>query len=125
MVIWVIKIFFFVQFFSVFPDSSVGKESAYTDPVQFLGQEDPPKKGQATHSSVLGLLLYSAGKESACNVGDMGSILQLGGSLGEGKVYPLQYPGLENSTDNPGGRRVGYDRATFTFTFLCILATLF
>ena len=53
MVIWVIKIFFFVQFFSVFPDSSVGKESAYTagDPVQFLGQEDPPKKGNAKECS--------------------------------------------------------------------------
>ena len=41
----------------------------------------------------------SAGKESACNVGDLGSILQLGRSLGEGKVYPLQYCGLENSMD--------------------------
>ena len=41
----------------------------------------------------------SAGKESASNVGDRGSILWLVGSLGEGKGYPLQYSGLENSTD--------------------------
>ena len=119
--------YFFVQFVSVFPDSSVVKESAYNsgDPDQFLGQEDPLKKGYATHSktSGLGLPLYSAGKESACNVGNLGSILGLGRSLGEGKVYPLQYSGLENSMDNPWGRRVRYDRATFTFTFLCILAT--
>ena len=38
----------------------------------------------------------SAGKESACNVGDLGSIPGLGRSLGEGKGYPLQYSGLEN-----------------------------
>ena len=41
----------------------------------------------------------SAGKESACNVGDLGSIPGLGRSLGEGKGYPLQYSGLENSKD--------------------------
>ena len=31
----------------------------------------------------------SAGKESACNVGDLGSIPGLGRSAGEGKGYPL------------------------------------
>ena len=31
----------------------------------------------------------SAGKESACNVGDLGSIPGLGRSSGEGKDYPL------------------------------------
>ena len=41
----------------------------------------------------------SAGVESACNVGDLGSILGLGRSLGEGKGYPLQHSGLENSMD--------------------------
>jgi len=41
----------------------------------------------------------SAGKESACNVGDLGSIPGLGRSPGEGKGYLLQYPGLENSMD--------------------------
>ena len=39
----------------------------------------------------------SDGKESACNVGDLGSIPGLGRSPGEGKGYPLQYSGLENS----------------------------
>ena len=37
------------------------------------------------------------GRESACNVGDLGSIPGLGRSSGEGKGYPLQYSGLENS----------------------------
>ena len=41
----------------------------------------------------------SAGKESACDVGDLGSILGLGRSPGEGEGYPLQYSGLENSRD--------------------------
>ena len=39
----------------------------------------------------------SAGKESACNEGNLGSIPGLGRSPGEGKGYPLQYSGLENS----------------------------
>ena len=39
----------------------------------------------------------SAVKESACNAGDLGSILGLGRSSGEGKGYPLQYFSLENS----------------------------
>ena len=41
----------------------------------------------------------SDGKESAYNAGDLGSIPGLGLSLGEGKGYPLQYSGLENSMD--------------------------
>ena len=44
-------------------------------------------------------LCGSAGKESACNVGDLGSIPGLGRFTGEGKSYPLQYSGLENSMD--------------------------
>ena len=47
----------------------------------------------------------SAGKESACNAGDLrcsvGSIPGLGRSSGEGNSYPLQYSGLEN----PCGQR--------------------
>ena len=41
----------------------------------------------------------SAGKESTCNVGDLGSIPGLERPSGEGKAYPLQYSGLENSVD--------------------------
>ena len=41
----------------------------------------------------------SDGKESACNAGDPGSVLGLRRFAGEGTVYPLQYPGLENSID--------------------------
>ena len=46
-----------------------------------------------------GFLCGSAGKESTCNEGDLGLIPGLGRSPGEGKGYPLQYFGLENSMD--------------------------
>ena len=52
---------------------------------------------------MLHLLIYlnigSAAKESACNVGDLGSVPGLGRSPGEEKGYPPQYSGLENSMD--------------------------
>ena len=45
----------------------------------------------------MGFPCGSAGKESAGNEGDLGSTPRLGRSPGEGKGYPLQYSGLENS----------------------------
>ena len=39
------------------------------------------------------------GRESSCNMGDLGSIPGLGRSPGEGKGHPLQYSGLENPMD--------------------------
>ena len=47
----------------------------------------------------LGFPRGSAGKESACNAGDLGSIPGLGKSPGKGEGYQLQYSGLENSMD--------------------------
>ena len=41
----------------------------------------------------------SAGKKSACNVGDLGSVPGLGRSPGETNGYPLQYSCMENYTD--------------------------
>ena len=41
----------------------------------------------------------SAGKESACNGGDLGLIPGLGRRPEEGNGYPLQYSGMENSMD--------------------------
>ena len=42
----------------------------------------------------------SAGRESACNVGDLGLIPLLGRDPGEGNDYPLQCSCLENSMDH-------------------------
>ena len=50
-------------------------------------------------SLIQGFPCGSASKESTCNVGNLGSILGLRRSPGEGKGYPLQYSGLENSMD--------------------------
>ena len=47
----------------------------------------------------LGLSCGLTGKESSCDMGDLGSIPGLGRSPGEGNGYPLQYSGLENSMD--------------------------
>ena len=65
------------------------------------------------HSVNVGLTLPgfprgSAGKESSCSAGDLGSIPGLGRSTGEGKGYPLQYSGLEKSMNcivSPWGRQ--------------------
>ena len=64
--------------------------------VWFLSREDP--RQDKLHTPLfLGFPCGSAGKESACNVGDLGSTPGFGRSPGEGKGYPLQYSGLENS----------------------------
>ena len=55
------------------------------------------KKNSAT--DWLGFPCGSADKKSTCNVGDLGLIPGLGRSPGAGESYPLQYSGLENSTD--------------------------
>ena len=48
---------------------------------------------------ILGFPCGSAGKESTCNAGDLGSIPGLGRSPGEGYRNPLKYSCLENSMD--------------------------
>ena len=62
----------------------------------------------------------SAGKESPCKVGDWGLIPGLWRSPRKVNGYPLQYSGLENSTDCivMGLQRVWHDWMTFTFHFV-------
>ena len=84
-----------------FPDSSVGKESAY-------GAGDPSsyswagkiqwRRDRLLTLVFLGFPCGSAGKESAHNAGDLGSIPGLGRSAGEGKGYPLQYSRIPCTT---------------------------
>ena len=54
---------------------------------------------KSTLTLIKGFPCGSAGKESACNAGDLGSVPGLGRSPGEGKGYPRQYSSLENSMD--------------------------
>ena len=70
-------------------------------PVQFLSQEDPLKKGTLPTPVFMNFLGGSDGKQSACNVGDLGSIPGLGRSPGGGHGDSLQYSCLEN----PCGQR--------------------
>ena len=65
-----------------------------------------PKIFKQNYHMIQGFPCGSAGKESACNARDLGSVPGLGtmGSPGEGNGYPLQYSGLENSVDCIGRR---------------------
>ena len=61
--------------------------------VQFLGWKDLLEMGWLPTPVFLG---FPCGKESASNVGDLGSIPGLGRSPGEGKDYPFEYSDLES-----------------------------
>ena len=67
--------------------------------VQFLGRKMCWRRDGLPTPVFLGFPGGSTDKESACNAGDLGSIPGSGRSHGEGKGYPLQYSGLENSMD--------------------------
>ena len=67
--------------------------------VRFLGWEDHWRRDRLPTSVFFGFPCASAGKESTCNVGHLGSIPGLGRSPREGKGYLPQYSGLENSMD--------------------------
>ena len=57
---------------------------------------------------IQGFIAGSDGKESACNVGDLGLIPGLGRSPGGGNGNPLRYSYLENSMDrgySPGDHK--------------------
>ena len=73
----------------------------------------------------MGFPCGSAGNESACNAGDLGSIPGLGRSPGEGNGYPLWYSGLENSMDH-GVARSQTRLSSFQFThFAMVCHSLF
>ena len=75
----------------------------------------------------MSFLCGSDGKESACNVGDPGSIPGSGRSPGEGSGNPLQYSCLENPMDGGAWQATVHEVAksqtrlsNFTFTFIYI-----
>ena len=99
-----------------FPCGSAGKESAWNarDLVQFLGQEDPLEKGQAAHSSILGLSLVAQVVKNPPAVREtwVWKIARRGHS------NPLQYScledphGQESLAGSMGSQRVWLDWAT-------------
>ena len=72
----------------------------------------------------MGFPCGSAGKESACNAGELGLIGGLGRSPGEVKGYPLPvfWPGEFHELYSTwgGSQRVREDRVIFTFTFATV-----
>ena len=74
---------------SIFPD----KETTYFSLLYLLHISCIVGKIIGLLHILLGFPSGSAGKESACNAGELGSIPE------EGNGYPLQYSGLENSMD--------------------------
>ena len=85
-----------------FPGSSSGKVSTCNagNPSLIPGLGRSRGRGDRLPTPVfLGFSGDSSGKKSTFNVGDLGSIPGLGRSPREGKGYPLQYSGLENSMD--------------------------
>ena len=85
-----------------FPDSSIGKESTCNagDPgLESWVGKIRWRRDRLPTPVFLGFPGGSDGKESSCSAGDLGLIPGLGKSPGEGKGYPLQYSGLENSRD--------------------------
>ena len=82
-----------------FPHNSVGKEALQCRRLQFdsLVGKICWRRDRLPTPIFLGFPCGSAGKESACNVGDLGFIPGLGRSPGEGRGCTLQYSGLENS----------------------------
>ena len=105
-----------------FPDSSVGKETTCNadDPRSIPGEGKIHWRRDRLPAPVfLSFLCGSAGKESAYNARDLGSIPGLGRSPGEGKGYPLQYSGLENSKDRivHGGPKSWTQLSDFHFHF--------
>ena len=96
-----------------FPDSSIGKEqckrpwfNSLIGKVRWRRDRLPTPYG-------------SAGKEFIFNEGDLGLIPGLGRSPGEGKGYPLQYSGLENSMDlySPWGHKESDTTEQLSFFF--------
>ena len=66
----------------------------------------------------------SAGKEFACSVGDLGSIPGLGRPPAEGKGYPLQYSGLENSVHGVAKSQTRVSNFHFHFPLTAIIRNL-
>ena len=69
------------------------------DPGSIPGSGRSRRRDRLSTTVFLGFPGGSAGKESTCNAGDLGSIPGWEDSPGEGKGYLLQYSGLENSID--------------------------
>ena len=74
-----------------------GPAKTATSPISLSGPSWLIKSLFYTPKHHNGIPCGSAGEESTCNAGDLGSIPGLGRSPREGKGRPLQHSGLESS----------------------------
>ena len=91
------------------PSPSLDWQNPKSSSLRLTGAHLPPSSPESAHPGRSSDFLHcaflpgfpggSAGKESTCNVGDLGLIPGLGRSPGEGKGYPFQYSGLDKSMD--------------------------
>ena len=75
----------------------------------FFGAEAAEFQPSPISTTYGGFPCGSAGKEPACNAGDLGSIPGLGRTLGERNGYPLQYSDPENSMDCIESQKAGHN----------------
>ena len=86
------------------PGEGIGYSLQYSVQVNFMdcivhGVAKTERRDSLSTPAFVDFPCGSAGKESACNVGDLGLIPGLGRSPGEGNNYPLQYSRQENPMD--------------------------
>ena len=98
-IFYICKYLYFSDWASLVAQLVKNSSAIQETPVWLLGQQTSWRRDRLLTPVFLGFPGGSGGKESACNVGDLGLIPGLGRSPGEWNGYPLQYSCLENSTD--------------------------
>ena len=85
------------------------------------------KSRDLCHKGLQGFPCGSAGKDSACNAGDLGLDPWMGKIPWRRKRLPtpVYWPGEFHGLQSMGSQRVGHYWATFTFTFHIVKAMLF
>ena len=120
----------FIMISGLFPIAQLVKNPPAMQETRFNSSvgKIPWRDNRLPTPGFLGFPCGSASEESACNVGDLGSIPGMGGSPGEGKGYLLQYPGLKNSMDcmySPWGCKQSDTTEWLTLSLLFWSAILF
>ena len=102
---WVLGLFGWPGFASLMAQLVKSPSAMQETPILFLVRKIPWKRDRLPTPVFLGFLGGSAGKESACNAGDLGSIPELGGSPGEGIPTPVFWSGEFHGMYSPWGHK--------------------
>ena len=102
---WVLGLFGWPGFASLIAQLVNSPPAMPETPILFLVRKIPWRRDRLPTPVFLGFLGGSAGKESACNAGDLGSIPELGGSPGEGIPTPVLWSGEFHRMYSPGAHK--------------------